>query len=152
MQEVVGEAIRLFHDHYRDQPRTVEINSAQHISKIRMDRAAMIELLLNLLSNAAKYSPPDKTIVVNLRESITEISVEVVDQGVGIRKRDQKKIFDRFYRADDYLTREVDGTGLGLAFARYIAKVHNGDIKVTSQLGGGSSFTLCLRKTHVLAE
>ncbi len=152
MQEVVGEAIRLFHDHYRDQPRTVEVNSAQHISKIRMDRAAMIELLLNLLSNAAKYSPSDKIIVVNLRESITEISVEVVDQGVGIRKRDQKKIFDRFYRADDYLTREVDGTGLGLAFARYIAKVHNGDIKVTSQLGGGSSFTLCLRKTHVLAE
>ncbi len=75
-----------------------------------------------------------------------------MDQGVGIRKRDQKKIFDRFYRADDYLTREVDGTGLGLAFARYIAKVHNGDIKVTSQFGGGSSFTLCLRKTHVLAE
>ncbi len=152
MLEVVGEAARIFHDHNQDQPRSVEINSAQHISKIRMDRAAMIELFLNLLSNAAKYSSPDKIIVVNLRESITEISVEVVDQGVGIRKRDQKKIFERFYRADDYLTRDVDGTGLGLAFARFIAKVHNGDIKVTSQFGGGSSFTLCLRKTHVLAE
>lgn len=152
MQEVVDEAVRIFHDHYKDQPRVVEVNQAQHISKIRMDRAAMLELLLNLLSNAAKYSSPDKVIVVNLRESVREISVEVVDHGVGIRKRDHKKIFDRFYRADDYLTREVDGTGLGLAFARYIAKVHNGDIKVASQLGGGSSFTLCLRKTHVLAE
>ena len=152
MLDVVNDAVRIFHDHHQDQPRVVEINSAQHISNIRMDRAAMIELLLNLLSNAAKYSSTGKVIVVNLRESITEISVEVVDSGVGIRKRDQKKIFDRFYRADDFLTRDIDGTGLGLAFARYIAKVHNGDIKVASQLGGGSSFTLFLRKTHVLAE
>ena len=71
---------------------------------------------------------------------------------MGIRKRDQKRIFDRFYRAEDYLTRDVDGTGLGLTFSRYIAKVHNGEIRVSSQLGGGSSFTLVLRKTHVLAE
>jgi signal transduction histidine kinase len=130
----------------------VEVNSVQRISKIKMDRPAMIELLLNLLSNAAKYSEADKRIVINVRESIDDISVEVVDDGIGIRKRDQKKIFEKFYRADDYLTRDVEGTGLGLAFARYVAKVHNGDIKVASQLNGGSSFTLQLKKTHVLAE
>ncbi len=152
MLEIVRESIRIFHKHHREPTRIVELHSAQHISKIRVDRAAMIELLLNLINNAAKYSDPAKRITVNLRESITDISVEVVDEGVGIRKRDHKKIFDRFYRADDYLTRDVDGTGLGLTFARYIAKVHNGDIKVASQLGSGSSFTLSLRKTHVLAE
>ncbi len=152
MLQIVREAIDIFHDHYQDDPREVEVNSAQHISRIKMDRAAMTELVLNLLSNAAKYSPSDERIIVNLSESVSEISVEVVDRGVGIRKRDQKKIFDRFYRADDYLTREVDGTGLGLTFSRYIAKVHNGDIKVASQRGGGSSFTLVLRKTHVLAD
>ena len=152
MLDVVEEAVDIFHSHYQDKPRDVEINAAQHISKIRMDRAAMVELFLNLLSNAAKYSPDSTGIAINLHESIRDISVEVVDQGVGIRKRDQKKLFDRFYRADDYLTRDVDGTGLGLAFARYIAKVHNGDIKVSSQFGSGSSFTLLLRKTHILAE
>ncbi len=152
MENVVREAARLFAEHNRTSPREIEINSAQHISRIKMDRASMVELVLNLLSNAAKYSPREKKIVVNLRESIDDICVDVVDRGIGIRKRDQKKIFEKFFRADDYLTREIEGTGLGLAFARYIARVHNGDIKVTSQLSTGSTFTLQLRKTHVLAE
>jgi two-component system alkaline phosphatase synthesis response regulator PhoP len=150
MEDVVREAVRLFKDHNPLNNREIEINSAQHISKIKMDRAAMVELLLNLLSNASKYSPPEKTIVVNLHESIDEICVEVVDRGVGIRKRDQKKIFEKFFRADDYLTRDVEGTGLGLTFARYIAKVHNGEIRVSSQLSSGSTFTLQLRKTDIL--
>jgi signal transduction histidine kinase len=152
MEDVVREAVRLFQDLHRKEPRDIEVNAVQRISKIRMDRAAMVELFLNLLSNAAKYSPPEKKIVLNVRESIDDISVEVVDHGVGIRKRDQKKIFEKFFRADDYLTREVEGTGLGLTFARYIAKVHNGDIKVSSQPSSGSTFTLQLRKSHVLAE
>jgi signal transduction histidine kinase len=152
MREVVEEAVRLFAEHTKDDPREVEINAVQSISKIRMDRAAMIELLLNLLTNAAKYSSSGSRIVINVRESIEDISVDVVDQGIGIRKRDQKRIFEKFYRADDYLTREVEGTGLGLAFARYIARVHNGEIKVSSQVRGGSVFTVYLRKTEVLAE
>ena len=78
--------------------------------------------------------------------------MEVVDSGIGISKREQRKIFEHFYRADDYLNRQVEGTGLGLTFARYIAKVHGGDIKVVSTLNQGSSFTLELRKDQVLAE
>jgi signal transduction histidine kinase len=152
MEDVVREAVRIFQDLHRKDPRDVEVNAVQRISKIRMDRAAMVELFLNLLSNAAKYSSREKKIVLNVRESIDDISVEVVDHGVGIKKRDQKKIFERFFRADDYLTRGVEGTGLGLTFARYIAKVHNGDIKVSSQPASGSTFTLQLRKSHVLAE
>lgn len=152
MEDVVREAVRIFQDLHRKEPREIEVNAVQRISKIRMDRAAMVELFLNLLSNAAKYSPREKKIVLNVRESIDDISVEVVDHGVGIRKRDQKKIFEKFFRADDFLTREVEGTGLGLTFARYIAKVHNGDIKVSSQPSSGSTFTLQLRKSHVLAE
>lgn len=152
MEAVVHEAVRLFHEHNRANPREIEVNTAQHISKIKMDRSAMVELLLNLLSNAAKYSPRDKKILVNLRESIDDICVDVIDRGIGIRKRDQKKIFEKFFRADDYLTREIEGTGLGLTFARYIARVHNGEIKVTSQPSTGSTFTLQIRKTHVLAE
>jgi len=152
MGDVVREAARIFKGHNLLNPHEIELNTAQHISKIRMDRAAMVGLFLNLFSNASKYSPRDEKIVVNLRESIDDITVDVVDRGVGIRKRDQKKVFEKFYRAEDYLTREVEGTGLGLAFARYIAKVHNGEIKVVSQFNSGSVFTLHLRKTHVLAE
>jgi signal transduction histidine kinase len=150
--DVVHEAVRLFKEQKQWGEREVEVNAVQQISKTKMDRAAMIELLLNFITNAAKYSAETEKISVNVSESIDDISVEVVDRGVGIRKRDQRKIFDKFYRADDYLTRDVEGTGLGLTFARYIAKVHNGEIKVSSQLNGGSTFTLQLRKTHVLAE
>jgi two-component system phosphate regulon sensor histidine kinase PhoR len=151
MEDVVREAARIFKGHNLSQ-NEIELNTAQHMSKIRMDRAAMVELFLNLFSNASKYSPREEKIVVNLRESIHDITVDVVDRGVGIRKRDQKKVFEKFFRAEDYLTRDVEGTGLGLAFARYIAKVHNGEIKVASQFNSGSVFTLHLRKTHVLAE
>jgi len=149
---LIEEAARLFQDHNRQDAREIEINAVQHISKIHMDRPSMVELFLNLFSNAAKYSPKGSPITVNLRESIDDICVDVIDQGVGIRKRDQKRIFEKFYRADDYLTREIEGTGLGLTFARYIAKVHNGDIKVSSQMNAGSCFTLQIRKTDVLAE
>lgn len=152
MAEVVDEAISLFHAHTSDRPREVKLHSVQDISNIQMDRASMIEVMLNLLSNAAKYSPSETEIIVNIRETVDEITVEVVDKGVGIPKRDHRRIFEKFFRSDDLLTREVEGTGLGLAFSRYIAKVHNGDIRVSSQPESGSVFTLQLKKTHVLAE
>ena len=152
MAEVVDEAISLFHAHTSDRPREVKLHSVQDISNIQMDRASMIEVMLNLLSNAAKYSPSETEIIINIRETVDEITVEVVDKGVGIPKRDHRRIFEKFFRSDDLLTREVEGTGLGLAFSRYIAKVHNGDIRVSSQPESGSVFTLQLKKTHVLAE
>ena len=152
MAEVVDEAISLFHAHTSDRPREVKLHNVQDISNIQMDRASMIEVVLNLLSNAAKYSPSETDIIVNIRETVDEITVDVVDKGVGIPKRDHRRIFEKFFRSDDLLTREVEGTGLGLAFSRYIAKVHNGDIRVSSQPESGSVFTLQLKKTHVLAE
>ena len=152
MAEVVDEAVSLFHAHTSDRPREIKLHSVQDISNIQMDRASMIEVVLNLLSNAAKYSPSETDIIVNIRETVDEITVDVVDKGVGIPKRDHRRIFEKFFRSDDLLTREVEGTGLGLAFSRYIAKVHNGDIRVSSQPESGSVFTLQLKKTHVLAE
>jgi signal transduction histidine kinase len=153
MSAVVDDAIKLFREHNADADVEIEVNQAQHISHIRMDRSAIIEVLLNLLSNAEKYSRGSpQRIVVNLRESIDHIAVDVVDNGIGISKRDQRRIFEKFFRAQDYLTREVEGTGLGLSFARYIARIHNGDIKVSSIVGHGSTFTLELKKDQVLAE
>ncbi len=153
MPEVVSEAVEIFKQHNPDTQLEIEINQAQHISKIRMDRSALVELFLNLLSNAYKYSRgANKKIVINLRESIDHISVDVVDNGIGISKRDQKKIFDKFFRANDYLTRDIEGTGLGLSFAKYIARMHNGDIKVSSQVHQGSTFTLEIQKNQIQAE
>jgi signal transduction histidine kinase len=153
MSEVVEEAVRIFRDRTPDEEIDVNVHQAQRISRVRMDRESMIELILNLLSNAYKYSGETmRRIDVRMRESIGHISVDVVDYGVGIPKREQRKIFDKFYRAEDYLTRDIEGTGLGLTYAKYIAKVHNGDIKVSSAVDQGSTFTLEIRKNQVLAE
>ena len=153
MSEVVEEAVEIFRDQNQDDGVNIVVNQAQHISKIRMDRSAMIELILNLVSNAHKYSKGRKNeIIINLKESIDDIFVEVTDFGMGIPKGEQRKIFEKFYRAQDYLTRDIEGTGLGLTFAKYIAKVHNGEIKVSSVVDQGSTFTLELRKNQVLAE
>lgn len=153
MSEVVDEAVRIFRDRVPEERIDIQVHQAQTMSRIRMDRESMVELILNLLSNAYKYSQGDrKRIVVNMRESIDIIFVDVVDYGVGIAKREQRKIFDKFYRAEDFLTRDVEGTGLGLTYAKYIAKVHNGDIKVSSAVDQGSTFTLEIQKTQVLAE
>ena len=153
MSEVVDEAVRIFRDRTPDEKIDVKVHQAQRISRVRMDRESMVELILNLLSNAYKYSEGKRPrIDVRMRESIDHISVDVVDYGVGIPKREQRKIFDKFYRAEDFLTRDIEGTGLGLTYAKYIAKVHNGDIKVSSAVDQGSTFTLEIQKNQVLAE
>ena len=72
------------------------------------------------------------------------MSLAVQDNGTGILKREQKRIFERFYRVDDTLTREVEGSGLGLAMVKYIVEAHGGTISVESQVGEGSTFTVSL--------
>jgi signal transduction histidine kinase len=75
------------------------------------------------------------------------VAIEVADNGVGIRPHERKRIFERFYRADDLLSRHTEGTGLGLAIAKRIVEAHGGHIEVESQLGKGSTFRIELPAT-----
>lgn len=106
------------------------------------NRALLTRLLTNLVSNAYRYGRDNGHILVKLTKRDDEIRLSVADDGIGIDKRDQEKIFRRFYRADS--SRAGDGTGLGLAMASEIAKWHGGEIQVQSELGKGSVFTLIL--------
>src|SRR3989440_10425132 len=92
----------------------------------------------NLLSNAAKYSPPGTDITVDVRRDGEVASVSVHDEGVGISKEDQKNLFTRFGRIET--SAHVQGTGLGLWLSREIARMHAGDLTVDSRLGTGSTF------------
>jgi len=93
----------------------------------------------NLLSNAAKYSPAGTDISVDVRQVDGHASVSVTDQGVGISEHDQEQLFSRFGRIET--SAHVQGTGLGLWLSREIARMHDGDLTVSSTLGGGSTFT-----------
>ncbi|HEY6049699.1 MAG TPA: ATP-binding protein, partial [Thermoanaerobaculia bacterium] len=112
---------------------------------ISVDRDAMAQVVFNLLHNAVKYTGPDKQIRLRARRSGPKsVAIEVEDNGVGVRPQDRKRIFDRFYRADNLLSRRTEGAGLGLAISKRIVEAHGGRLEVESREGQGSVFRVRL--------
>jgi signal transduction histidine kinase len=111
---------------------------------INGDRDALAQVLLNLLSNAEKYSEAGKEIMVKLEPNPASVQVQVLDRGPGVPHGSEEKIFEKFYRAHDALSSGIQGSGLGLTLARQIARAHGGDILYEPRPGGGSCFTLRL--------
>jgi signal transduction histidine kinase len=99
-------------------------------------------LVVNLLDNAVKYTPPGGTVTVSVTEGQGQVVISVEDTGIGISRDDLPHIFTRFYRCDQ--SRSQAGVGLGLSLAKAIARTHGGDITVTSVLGRGSTFAVIL--------
>ncbi len=110
---------------------------------VRLDADRVQEVLVQLLENAAKYSPPESPIRITAELKGANLEVSVADQGAGIDDLEQVLIFDKFYRGKNQRYR-VQGTGMGLAIARAIVEAHGGKIGVTSQLGCGSVFYFIL--------
>ncbi|MCY3779995.1 MAG: HAMP domain-containing sensor histidine kinase, partial [Chloroflexi bacterium] len=122
----------------------IELSFPEDFPLIQGDEAGLRQVIDNLLTNAIKYSPAGKMITVGGRFSERSVTVFVRDEGAGISKRDIEKVFDRFYRADDNLTRQTHGTGLGLYLVKAIVEAHKGEISVKSQVGSGSTFYFTL--------
>ena len=146
LQTLVQETVEVFQRQMREseEPCEIHVQVAEDIPPILFDRDTIAEVLWNLLHNAVKYSHPPKRVSVKLEREVDTVKIAVVDNGIGIPKREQKRIFERFYRVDDTLTREVQGSGLGLAMVKYIVEAHGGTISVESQPGEGSTFTVSL--------
>jgi len=108
------------------------------------DEDKFYQMVLNLISNAIKYSHENKTIKIRSYDEKQYSVVEIEDQGFGIPKEDIPRIFERFYIVDK--SRSKKGTGLGLAIVKHIVKMFNGEIYVKSELGVGSTFTIKIRK------
>jgi signal transduction histidine kinase len=108
------------------------------------DRDAIAQVLVNLLSNAEKYSGERKEIDVTLEATAEAIEVHVTDRGLGVPSGCEDKIFEQFYRAHDSLSSGIQGSGLGLTLARQIARAHGGDVTCRMREGGGSCFALKL--------
>jgi signal transduction histidine kinase len=102
------------------------------------------QVILNLLTNAIKYSPKATKVVICLSSTDNEVCVSVQDFGIGIPKQQQKRVFDRFYRADNINEEHMTGYGLGLYIASQIIKQHNGKIWVKSAAHKGSTFYFSL--------
>ena len=111
----------------------------------KIDAKRMEQVLRNLLVNAIKYSPTGSTITVRGRRESRYLLLTIKDEGIGIAAADQPKIFERFYRVENEITRDVSGAGLGLAISRGIVEAHGGRLWVESVLGQGSTFYLTLQ-------
>ena len=106
----------------------------------------------NLLDNAINYTPAGGRISVRWRRGAGWIEFDVEDTGVGIKKENQARIFERFFRVDRARSRAVGGTGLGLSIVKHLCQVFGGQVKVTSQLDKGSKFTVRLRAAEPVAN
>lgn len=108
------------------------------------DRDRVGQMLINLISNAIKYSPAGGAVTVSARKHGEQVVVSVADEGIGIAREDAEHLFDQFYRVDSSLTREIGGTGLGLSICKTIIELLGGQIWVKSTLGKGSVFSFSL--------
>ncbi len=120
------------------------VEAMPDLPDILVDRVAMGAAIVNLLSNAQKYggSPPRVRLLVYARDG--QVTISVSDNGGGIPRPEQRRIFEKFYRVDDRLSRTKDGSGLGLAIVKHVARAHKARVTVDSAEGQGSTFSLII--------
>lgn len=110
------------------------------------DRDALVDAILNLLTNAHKYGGDPPHIRFRLHNGGDEALISVTDNGPGIEPREHERIFQKFYRVDDRLSREREGSGLGLSIVKHVVRAHRGRIELDSGPGQGSTFRIVLAK------
>ena len=108
------------------------------------DQPLLVTAMANLVSNAIAYSSKGSPVSISRRRRGDNIEIAVTDRGIGIAAADQERVFERFFRADKARSRATGGTGLGLAIVKHVAANHNGSIRLWSQPGTGSTFTMSI--------
>ncbi len=127
---------------------TIEVDLDPQTPFMDGDSVHLTNMVYNLLDNAIKYSPAKPIIRLKTRSSEERIEIEVVDNGIGISKENQKKIFDKLYRVPTGNVHDVKGFGLGLNYVKVIVEKHHGEIAVDSELKKGSKFTIVMPKKY----
>jgi signal transduction histidine kinase len=128
--------------HLRDAGFTTRWEAAPGPYPVLGDDDSLAQVLVNLLSNAEKYSNGNKEVELHTWLDDGWVNISVLDRGMGVPDGDEKKIFEAFYRAHDSLASGIQGSGLGLTLAQRIAREHGGEIRHEHREGGGSRFTL----------
>jgi PAS domain S-box-containing protein len=144
MTEIIAGTVDSFKAVLDQSGRSITTKIPEHLPKVAGDRDRVGQVLMNLVSNAIKYSPEGGDVTITAKRNNDTIVVGVTDHGMGIDADDQKKLFTKFYRVDSALTREIGGTGLGLSICKTIIELLGGKIWVRSKAGEGSTFSFSL--------
>jgi signal transduction histidine kinase len=141
---IVSEVVDAYRFQIEQQGFALEVKVAEDLPEVVADKEALGQALLNLVNNAVKYTRDDKYIRLEVKQEAGRVLISVTDRGIGVAKPEQRKIFEKFYRAEDSLVHETKGSGLGLPLVRHIMEAHGGAVEVESSPGKGSTFTLVL--------
>lgn len=142
--ELVDEAVAAFEPTRDRRNVELEVTIDPDLPAVQCDRSALVDALVNLLSNAYKYGGQPRRIAIVARRVDRHVGITVRDNGKGIARNEHKRIFEKFYRVDDLLARQQEGSGLGLAIVQHVMRAHRGRVLVDSEPGKGSAFTLLL--------
>jgi two-component system phosphate regulon sensor histidine kinase PhoR len=125
------------------------VDSAIYVDEVHFQNA-----ITNLMDNAVKYRKPDQPVDIHIRtwNEGDKLCFSIADNGLGIKRENVKKIFDKFYRVHTGNVHDVKGFGLGLAYVKKIINLHEGDIKCESELGKGTKFIITLPILHEDAQ
>jgi CheY-like chemotaxis protein/anti-sigma regulatory factor (Ser/Thr protein kinase) len=143
VEPVIAQAVELVEPLAAEKHITIR-SEASSVGEVLADAGKLKQMLLNLVSNAIKFTPEGGTVTITARRLQGSVEIAVADTGIGISDADQAKIFTEFHQVDPGPGRRQQGTGLGLALTRRFALLHGGDVRVTSKVGAGSVFTLRL--------
>jgi signal transduction histidine kinase len=138
---VVDDIVRLLGHEFEARQHTLSIDVPRTLPPVRADRMRLAQVLTNLLSNAYKYTSTGGSVGVRAEVQDGSVLCSVVDTGIGISPQDQKKIFQKFFRADQEFVRQAGGTGLGLSIAKSIVELQGGEMWFESEPGQGSTFS-----------
>jgi len=140
LTDVVGS----YQERVRHEGFDIELKLGDRLPRLELDRAALSQAVTNLVDNAVKYSGDSRKVTVDAFVEGPSLTIAVRDFGIGIRKADIDRVFERFFRGGDGLTRTVKGSGLGLTLVREIVEAHGGKVHVASEPGKGSVFSVRL--------
>ncbi len=147
-QALTEEAVQSFEQAIAEKQQTLELEMAPELPTLHVDRGRIVQVLMNLLSNANKYTPEGGHITLGVepckRDGLPHVCWRVEDTGIGMPEEELAKLFTKFFRGSSPEVRNVKGTGLGLVISRSIVEMHDGEMMVESTLGEGSTFSFAL--------
>ena len=143
-KDIVDAAAAAVRERFHSPECRFEARAAPDLPPVTADAGALVTALLNLLDNAYKYSGDQKEILLRAGAADGGVAFAVQDNGIGLPPRETRRIFRRFYQVDPRMARTGGGCGLGLSIVQFIVKAHHGTVRVESEPGRGSTFTISL--------